>query len=149
MYSPSLTRLPAPSQMDHAGADFTGDSPHDGAHVPGQVPAAGGGGEVLLRVEPVGVDHEVPVGQVSAGRSRRTEVRWTATTPTKAAVACAITYISGVLDLFLPLKNSGKALLSISWMLRGKISWTTLKHTREVIFAVLTSCSQTTRCSWE
>lgn len=45
-----------------------GDSPHDGAHIPSQVPATGGGGEVLLRVEPVRVDHEVPVGQVSAGR---------------------------------------------------------------------------------
>lgn len=29
-------------------------------------------------------------------------------------------HISGVLDLFFPLKNSGRALLSISWMLAGK-----------------------------
>jgi len=37
---------------------------------------------------------------------------------------CAIeersTYTSGVLDLFLPLKNSGKALLSIAWTLKRK-----------------------------
>lgn len=41
-------------------------------------------------------------------------------TPTKAALTAQTSHISGVLDLFLPLKNSGKALLSISWMLRGK-----------------------------
>lgn len=81
--------------MSHFLADFltertensrggpTGDSPHDGTHIPGQVPATGGGGEVLLRVEPVRVDHEVPVGQVSAGRkdgdqadSSHTERSW-------------------------------------------------------------------------
>lgn len=40
-------------------------SPHDGTDIPGQVPATGGGGEVLLRVQPIRVDHEVTVGQVS------------------------------------------------------------------------------------
>ena len=30
------------------------------------------------------------------------------------------TYTSGVLDLFLPLKNSGKALLSMAWTLQRK-----------------------------
>lgn len=36
---------------------------------------------------------------------------------------CKEAHISGVLDLFFPLKNSGSALLSISWMLeqRGKL----------------------------
>lgn len=39
--------------------------PHDGANIPSQVPAAGGGGEVLLRIQPIRVDHEVAIGQVS------------------------------------------------------------------------------------
>lgn len=47
------------------------DSPHDGAHVSGQVPATGGGGEVLLRVEAVCVDHEVAVGQISDGKRKQ------------------------------------------------------------------------------
>lgn len=51
------------------------NSPHDGADVPGQVPAAGGGGEVLLGVQPVRVDHEVAVGQVSVGGLRRSTER--------------------------------------------------------------------------
>lgn len=41
------------------------DSPHDGTDISGQVPAAGSGGEVLLRVQAVSVDHEVAVGQIS------------------------------------------------------------------------------------
>lgn len=46
------------------GGGYSGP-PHDGAHVSCQVPAAGSGGQVLLRVQPVGVNHEVPVGQVT------------------------------------------------------------------------------------
>lgn len=45
-------------------------SPHDGTDVPGQVPATGSGGEVLLRVQPVCVDHEVAVGQVAVDEER-------------------------------------------------------------------------------
>lgn len=44
------------------------DSPHDGTDISGQVPAAGSGGEVLLRVQPVSVDHEIAVGQISERR---------------------------------------------------------------------------------
>jgi hypothetical protein len=33
---------------------------------------------------------------------------------------CCKTYISGVFDLFLLLKNSGRALLSIAWILKNK-----------------------------
>ena len=35
-----------------------------------------------------------------------------------------LTYISGVFDLFLPLKNSGRALLSIAWILENNIEET-------------------------
>lgn len=40
---------------------------HDGAHVAGQVAAAGGDGQVLGGVEAVGVDHKVPVVLVDLG----------------------------------------------------------------------------------
>lgn len=39
--------------------------PHDRTHISCQVPAAGGGGQVFLGIQAVGVDHEVPVSQVS------------------------------------------------------------------------------------
>jgi len=38
--------------------------PHDGTDITGQVPAAGGGGEILLGVQPVRVNHEVSISQV-------------------------------------------------------------------------------------
>jgi hypothetical protein len=41
--------------------------PHDGADVAGQVATAGGDGEILDRVQPVGVDHEVAVVLVHGG----------------------------------------------------------------------------------
>lgn len=47
-------------------------TPHDCTHVSCQVPAAGGGRQVLLRVQPVGVNHEVPVRQVT--ERRHTEI---------------------------------------------------------------------------
>ena len=41
------------------------DPPHDGTDITRQVPAAGGGREILLGVQPVSVDHEVSIGQVA------------------------------------------------------------------------------------
>lgn len=41
------------------------DAPHDGTDITRQVPAAGGGGEVLLGVQPVSVNHEVSISQVA------------------------------------------------------------------------------------
>lgn len=46
-------------------------SPHDGTDISCQVPATGGGGEILLRVEAVRVNHEVAVGQVSVKSHKR------------------------------------------------------------------------------
>ena len=43
-------------------------SPHDRTHVSCEVATAGGGGEVLLRVQAVSVNHEVTVRQVSEGK---------------------------------------------------------------------------------
>lgn len=40
--------------------------PNDGAHVSGEVASARRGAEVFLRVQPVRVDHEVPIRQVSS-----------------------------------------------------------------------------------
>lgn len=40
-------------------------SPHYSTHITGQVSPAGSGGEILLRVQPISVNHEVTVGQVS------------------------------------------------------------------------------------
>ncbi len=47
---------------------FSLHPPHDCTHVSCQVPAAGGGGQVLLRVQSVGVNHEVSVRQVTERR---------------------------------------------------------------------------------
>lgn len=41
------------------------DPPHDGTDIPGQVPAAGGGGKIFLGVQPVRVNHEVSISQVA------------------------------------------------------------------------------------
>lgn len=38
--------------------------PHDGTDITRQVPATGSGGEILLGVQPVSINHEVPIGQV-------------------------------------------------------------------------------------
>lgn len=42
-----------------------GDPPHDGTDITRQVPAAGSGCKILLRVQPVSVNHEVSVGQIA------------------------------------------------------------------------------------
>lgn len=44
------------------------NQPHEGADVSGEVPPAGRGAQILLRVEPVRVDHEAAVRQVAAAR---------------------------------------------------------------------------------
>lgn len=44
------------------------DPPHDGTDVTRQVPATGGGREILLGVQPVSINHEVPIGQVAEKR---------------------------------------------------------------------------------
>lgn len=49
----------------------TSHQPHDCTHISSQVSAACSGGEVLLRVQPVGVNHEVSVSQVTGERWRR------------------------------------------------------------------------------
>ena len=94
------------------------DPPHDGADVAGQVAAAGGGGEVLLRVQAVRVDHEVAVCQV-AGAQRRPSGRLRGGEGRRKGRG-AEPHISGVLDLFLPLKNSGRARRSMAWTLQDQ-----------------------------
>lgn len=105
--------------------------PHNGTDVPSQVSATGGGGQVLLRVQPVRVDHEVTIGQVSVQEHMNmagnvcmnvTVIPHKTIFPTFCELCrteCRA-HISGVFDLFFPLKNSGRALLSISWMLKRK-----------------------------
>lgn len=39
--------------------------PHNRTHVSGKVASAGGGGEVLLGVQPIRIDHEVTIRQIS------------------------------------------------------------------------------------
>lgn len=62
------------------------DPPHDRTHISCQVPAAGGGGQVLLRVESVGVNHKVPVRQVT---KRRKKVRLPVLTFRNQSVQCS------------------------------------------------------------
>ena len=54
--------------VDEAPLLEEGVHAHDGAHVAGQVPPARRRTQVLRGVQPVGVDHEVPVGQVDLRR---------------------------------------------------------------------------------
>ena len=56
--SPSSWRLDEPPLLEE------GVTPHDGAHVPGQVPPARRACQILGGVQTVSVDHEVPVAQI-------------------------------------------------------------------------------------
>lgn len=46
------------------------DPPHDGTDITRQVPAAGSGGEILLGVQPVSVNHEISISQVAEERQK-------------------------------------------------------------------------------
>lgn len=48
------------------------NQPHEGANISGEVPPAGRGAQILLRIEPVRVDHEAAVRQVAAAREGET-----------------------------------------------------------------------------
>ncbi len=39
--------------------------PHDRTHISSEVSPAGGGGQVLLRIQPVCVNHEVTISQIA------------------------------------------------------------------------------------
>ena len=60
----AFLRTPVPSAAD---------PPHDGTDITSQVPTAGSGGEILLGVQPVSVNHEVSISQVAWGERQRGE----------------------------------------------------------------------------
>lgn len=62
------------------------------------------------------------------------------------------THISGVLDLFFPLKNSGRALRSIACTLEEDTccyETAAMKHIWSSGFFALTCCNRTRQRSWE
>lgn len=126
VYSAAHTQAVIPQGLNYNGRDklpveltarccsgSAFDKPHDCTNVSGQVPAAGCGRQVLLRVQAVRVYHKVPVRQVT-GRKRDTSCLQRLRKRGCCVMYDSNTHISGVLDLFFPLKNSGRALRSMA-----------------------------------
>lgn len=86
--------------------------PHESTDISSEVASAGRRAEVLLGVEPICVDHEVAVRQ-KAEMYMEGDTVGLFSTCNKFYWRYVSTYISGDLDLFFPLKNSGSARFSI------------------------------------
>lgn len=95
----------------------------DGAGIARQVAAAGGDGQVLRRVQPIRINHEIAICHVAIvvhgkQEGERGGVRYEEKKDLQNLMVMARrlleTYTSGALLRFLPLKNSGSARTSTS-----------------------------------